>query len=139
VQLGRRLRLSKRPASGFLGGNGGGSGGTFRQDACKVCVNRPVAAVGIYLPGTAVAGGLKEVQAKHRAALQGYLIFGKEPQINPDGIQYGRPTLFDSFKRITTIVPVLREAVIKELHVYSFPSRAPQGPLSVRMQQRVSG
>jgi hypothetical protein len=86
-----------------------------------------------------VAGGLQEMQAEHRAALQGHLILGKERQINPDGIQYGRPTLFDSFKRITTIVPVLREAVIKELHVYSFPSRAPQGPLSIRMQQRASG
>ncbi len=56
--------------------------------------------------------------------MQRYLVFTKKSEINPDRVHYGWLVLLYTSKRVTAIVPVLSETIIKESHIYSYLSCA---------------
>jgi hypothetical protein len=120
AQLRCWCRLTERPPRRFLGRDHGCSRSSLRSQRIEVGINRTILAKFVDVTNSAFGCSAKQLQAKHRPALQREGILREQGQLNPDRTQPGGLPIFYSVKGVTALIAVLRKTLIEELHGHSF-------------------
>jgi hypothetical protein len=120
AQLRRRSRFTKRPPGRFLRSDDSRSGSALRRQSIEVGIHRAILLKLLHVIDSTFGCSTEQLQAEHGSALQREGILSEKRQLNPDGAESNRLTLFYGIKRVTTLIAILRKTLIEELHAHSF-------------------